>query len=72
MRLTASLPTFTLLRASVMPAILRVEIRERYIFRGSPPQRPRSSACSAPSDLRDELALAVARHLQALDLARRC
>ena len=33
MRLTASLPTFTRLKASVIPAILRVETPERYISR---------------------------------------
>jgi len=31
MRLTTSLPIFTLLKASVIPAILRVETPERYI-----------------------------------------
>jgi hypothetical protein len=62
MRLTVSLPTLTRLSASVTPAIFLSEILERYIA-GHP--------LVALEDLGEELALAVARHLQALDLARR-
>src|SRR3712207_5709436 len=69
MRLTASLPTFTRLSASVTPAILRTEIPERGTSQGPPLRHLRSSACNALEDLRDELAFAVPADLQMLDLA---
>src|SRR5215210_9110995 len=71
MRLTASLPILTLLRASVTPAIFLTEIPERYISQGPPLPRLLSCACSELEYLSDELTLAVARHLKTLDLAGR-
>jgi len=66
----ASLPTFTMLKASVTPAISLTEIPERYISRIAS-STSRSLPLVALNDLSDELALADSENLKALNLACR-